>query len=132
MAAIDVAAVVAGTQDPAALAVAQGASWSERVTVERGSAAVPEPVLSAVFAQNRPAAGSIGMAVTPLDGGDEAVVLIFSARAGIPEDIPSADREQGQQLLVGEVAQAEINAFAVSVRDTAKVRVPDQILNPDL
>jgi hypothetical protein len=30
------------------------------------------------------------------------------------------------------MAQAEINAFATGARDAAKIRVPDQILNPDL
>jgi peptidyl-prolyl cis-trans isomerase D len=132
MSAIDGAAVAAGTQDPAALAMAQGASWSDRLTVERGSASVPQQILSAVFAQSRPAAGTVGTTLASLADGDEAVVLIFSATPGVPEDIPSADREQGQELLVGEIAQGEINAFAASVRGTAKVRVPDQILNPDL
>ena len=131
-AAVDTAAVAAGTQDPAALAVAQGASWTGRVSVERGSAAAPGPVISTVFAQPRPAAGSVGIARAPLDNGDEAVVLIYSASPGVPDDIPSGDREQGQEQLVGQAAQAEINAFASGARERARIRVPDQILNPDL
>jgi peptidyl-prolyl cis-trans isomerase D len=132
MAAIDVAAVAAGTQDPAALAIAQGASWSDRVSVERGSAAAPGPIVSTVFAQPRPAAGAVGIARAPLDSGDEAVVLIYSATPGDPEDIPVADREAGQAELASQAAQQEIGAFALGARSEAKVRVPDQVLNPDL
>ena len=132
MSAIDTAAVAAGTQDPAALAVAQGADWSGRVSVERGSAAVARPIVSTVFAQPRPAAGSIAVARAPLDNGDEAVVLIYSASPGDPLSIPDDERERGQQQLVGASAQQEINAFAAGARENAKVRVPDQILNPDL
>ena len=132
MAAVDVAAVAAGTQDPAALAVAQGATWNDRLSVERGSAAAPSPVISTVFAQSRPAAGAVGIARAPLGGGDEAVVLIYSATPGVPEDIPIGDRDRGQEQLAGRAAQQEINAFGSDARADAKVRVPDQILNPDL
>jgi len=132
MAAIDPAAVAAGTEDPAALAAAQGASWSDRASVERSSAEAPAAVIQTVFAESRPAAGAVGIARAPLDNGDEAVVLIYSAAPGNPEDIPIDDREQGQEQLVGQAAQAEINAFGADARDSAKVRVPDQILNPDL
>jgi len=130
--AIDGTAVAAGTQDPAAMAVAQGASWTARVSVERGSDAAPAPIVSTVFAQPRPAAGAVGVAQTPLDNGDEAVVFIYSATPGDPEDIPGGDRDAGQEQLVDQAAQAEINAFGSGARASAKVRVPDQILNPDL
>lgn len=132
MAAIDTAAIAAGTQDPAALAVAGGAVWTDRVSVERGSAAAPGPVISTVFSQPKPAAGSIAVARAPLDNGDEAVVLIYSASPGVPEDIPEAERERGQEQLVGELAEQEINAVASGARESASVRVPDQVLNPDL
>lgn len=132
MTAVDPAAIAAGTQDPEALAVAQGATWIDRISIERGSAAAPAPVMSTVFAQPRPAAGSVGVARAPLDNGDEAVVLIYSAVPGVPDDIPVADRDQGQEQLAGQAAQAEINAFGSGARENARIRVPDQVLNPDL
>jgi peptidyl-prolyl cis-trans isomerase D len=132
MSTIDSAAVALGTQDPAALAIAQGASWSDKQNVDRGSGAVPPALLSAVFAQSRPGAGSVGVTRAPLDNGNEAVVLIFSATPGVPGDIPSDEREQGQQRLVNDLATAEINAYVSGVRSSAKIRVPDQVLNPDL
>ena len=132
MAALDPAAIAAGTQDPAALAAAQGASWSDRVSVERGSTAAPGAVITTVFVEPRPAAGTVGVTRAPLDNGDEAVVIIYSAAPGNPEDIPTGDRDRGQEQLAGQAAQQEINAFSTAVRNDAKVRVPDQILNPDL
>jgi peptidyl-prolyl cis-trans isomerase D len=132
LAGLDSAAIAAGTQDPAALAAAQGASWTDRLSVERGSAAAPAPVISTVFAQARPAAGAVGIASAPLENGDEAVVLVYSALPGDPEDIPVGDRDQGQEQLAGQAAQAEINAFGSDARESARIRVPDQVLNPDL
>ena len=132
MSSIDVAAVAAGTEDPAALAAMQGATWTGPLSVERGGATAPSAIVSAVFAQSRPSPGAVGIARAALDNGDEAVVLTFSATPGNPEDIPSQDRDLGQRQLVEQLAEAEMNAFADQVRSTAKVRVPDQILNPDL
>jgi peptidyl-prolyl cis-trans isomerase D len=132
MEAIDPAAVAAGTQDPAALAVEQGAIWNDRRSVERDSAAAPGPVIATVFAQPRPGTGGVAVARASLDNGDEAVVLVYSASPGLPEDIPQAERDQGQEQLAGQLARQEINAYAADVRANAKVRVPDQILNPDL
>jgi peptidyl-prolyl cis-trans isomerase D len=129
---IDGAAVAEGTQDPAALAIAQGASWSDRQSVDRGSAQVPAALLSAVFAQARPGTGAVGVTRAPLDNGDEAVVLVFSATPGVPEDIPADERDRGQQQLVNEIGAAEINAYVSGARTNARIRVPDQILNPDL
>ena len=113
-------------------AAMQGAIWTGPLSVERGGATAPSAIVSAVFAQSRPSQGSVGITRAALDNGDEAVVLTFSAMPGNPEDIPSQDREQGQQQLVERFAEAEINAFADQARSTARVRVPDEILNPDL
>ena len=72
-----------------------------------GSAAAPSPVISTVFAEPRPAAGSVGIARAPLGAGDEAVVLVYSATPGAPDDIPIGDRDRGQEQLAGQAAQQE-------------------------
>ena len=59
-------------------------------------------------------------------------IVLKAATPGVPDDIPVADREQGQEQLAGQAAQAEINAFGSGARENARIRVPDQILNPDL
>jgi hypothetical protein len=93
---------------------------------------VPTAILQSVFARARPDAGSIDLLRSPVGSGDEAVVLLLAAEAGVPDDIPSAAREQGQEQLISLSAEAEMNAYGADARGRARVRIPDEVLDPNL
>jgi len=128
---LDTAAVLDGTLDPAELAASHGGSWNEARWVERDTADVPGEILQAVFARTRPAAGSIDVMRTRVGAGNEAVVLFLAAEAGVPDAIPSEEREQGQQQLTNLSAEAEMQGYAADARQRARVRIPDEVLEPD-
>ena len=50
----------------------------------------------------------------------------------MPDDIAIEEREQGQQQLIGLNGQAEMQGYAADARQRARVRVPDEVLDPDL
>jgi hypothetical protein len=50
----------------------------------------------------------------------------------VPDDIPSAAREQGQEQLISLSAEAEMNAYGADARGRARVRIPDEVLDPNL
>lgn len=129
---LDAAAVAAGTQDPVALAAAHGGSWNERISVDRTNTELPSAMISTIFAQARPVAGEPVVTNVPIGIDDEAVIVVFSAAAGVPDDIPSAAREQGREQLIRQLTEAELNAYVAAARAQAKVRIPDEVLNPDL
>jgi peptidyl-prolyl cis-trans isomerase D len=114
------------------LAEEQGAAWNEAQWIERDSTAVPSSIVSLVFAQQTPEAGVPAILRTGLTGGDQAVVFFTAAEPGRPEDVVAVDREQRQQEIRNIAAQIEVNAYATTVRAEARVRVPDEILDPQI
>jgi hypothetical protein len=57
---------------------------------------------------------------------------LLAAEPGVPGNIPTEEREQGQQELIRQLAQAEFNDYASDTQGRAKVQIPDGVLNPDL
>jgi peptidyl-prolyl cis-trans isomerase D len=115
----------------AELAEAHGGSWNERRWIDRRSADVPPNVVSLVFAQPKPAAGGRpAVQRTPLTSGDEAVALLFAVEPGDPANLPVEERERGQQDLADFATEIELGAYAAEARRRAKVRVPEQVLDP--
>jgi peptidyl-prolyl cis-trans isomerase D len=129
---LDAAAVLDGSQVPAELAAAHGGSWNEARWVERDSVDVPVSILQSVYARARPAPASIDLLRAPVGAVDEAVVLLTAAEPGLPENIPTEERDNGQQQLISLNAEMEMNAYAAEARRRATVRVPDEVLDPDL
>jgi hypothetical protein len=110
-----------------------GGTWNAPVWVGRTEAsAVPSAILSRALSEPRPAVGTIPTLRVPVGSYDEAVVLLLAAERGVPADIPTEEREAGQQELVQQIAQAEFNDYANDTQARAKVQVPDGVLNPDL
>lgn len=128
---LDTEAVAAGTQDPAELAAAHGGSYNAARWIERNATTVPAAIARISFSQAKPAADAIAVLQTPVGTGDRAVVLLSAAEAGVPDNIPSDEREQGQQQLIAQIAQTEIDTYASDVREQASVRIPDDVLEPN-
>jgi peptidyl-prolyl cis-trans isomerase D len=129
---LDTAAIADGSLDPAELAASHGGSWNEARWVERDDVETPAEILQSIFARSRPAAGSVETLRVPVGVGDEAVVLLSGVQAGVPDEIASEEREQGQQQLIGLSAEAEMQGYAADARQRARVRVPDEVIDPDL
>ena len=131
--ALDVEAVVAQTQDPVALAEEHGGSWNEATWVERNVLGnVPSAILNRVLSESRPPVGTVPVFSVPIGSYDEAVVLMLDVEPGIPANIPTEEREAGQEELALQAGQIEFNAYARDARQRATVQVPDSVLNPDL
>lgn len=114
------------------LAAEHGATWNPLAWIERDSTNVAASIVRVVFSQPPPEPGEPSVLRTGLSGGDEAVVLLNRVEPGRPEDISVTEREQQQEQLRQIAAGNEINAFATDARAEASIRVPDQILDPDL
>jgi peptidyl-prolyl cis-trans isomerase D len=112
------------------LAAESGAAWNPPQWIQRDSTAVSSTIVSLVFAQQQPKGEMPEVLRTGVGGGDQAVVLFTAAEAGRPEDVVVAEREQRQQLLSDMAGGMEVNAYAADARSTAKVRIPDEVLNP--
>lgn len=119
--------LVAGAES---LAADSGAAWNPPQWIQRDSTEVSSTIASLVFAQQKPEGEMPELLRTGVGGGDQAVVLFTAAEAGRPEDVVVAEREQRQQLLSDMAGGMEINAYAADARSSAKVRVPDEVLNP--
>jgi peptidyl-prolyl cis-trans isomerase D len=117
--------------DPAELAAARSGTWMPAAWVERTDAAVPTEVLSAAFGMPK-TTGAPQREIVVLANGGQAVIVLTGVEAGEPTSMSQAERDQRQQQLADQAARAELTGYVGSVRDTATVRIPDDILNPPL
>jgi hypothetical protein len=51
---------------------------------------------------------------------------------GEPTSMTQDERDQRQRQLADQAARAEFTGYVGTIRDTATVRIPDDILNPPL
>ena len=124
------AAVQQGS-DPVEQAAAHNGVWMAATWVMRTDAAVPTEVLSAAFGMPKTGAGPQREIIALANGG-QAVIVLTGIEAGEPTSMSQEERDQRQQQLADETAGAELRSYAGNVRDTATVRIPDDILNPPL
>lgn len=115
-----------------ALAEEHGATWVERHWIERTGSDDPTEIVRVVFAQPKPESGRAIRQRVPLSGGDSALVLVYDVEPGQPEDFSVEEREQLREQLADLAAQAELEAYVRDVRARATVRIPDEVLNPQL
>jgi peptidyl-prolyl cis-trans isomerase D len=116
-----------------ALAAEHGGSWTAPTFVGRDSTLAPPSVISLAFAQPRPADGDrMSLLRAFVGNGDEAVVVLTRAQAGLPEDVAPAEREQRQAEFAELSSTFEMNAYAADARARASVRVPEEVLDPQL
>ena len=100
--------------------------------VMRTDSAVPTEVLSAAFGMPKTAAGVPQREIVALANGGQAVIVLTGVEAGEPTSMTQAERDQRQQQLADQAARADLTGYAGNVRDTATVRIPDDILNPPI
>jgi peptidyl-prolyl cis-trans isomerase D len=116
--------------DPAESAAARGGVWNPAMWITRTDAAVPTEVLSAAFGLPKTDAAAPRREIVALAGGGQAVIVLTGVEAGEPESMTQEEREQRRQQLADQAARAELTGYAGSIRESADVRVPDEILKP--
>ncbi|MDX1562107.1 MAG: SurA N-terminal domain-containing protein [Gammaproteobacteria bacterium] len=117
-------------EQAAELAATLGGTWNERRWTRRVNETLPQELLSLAFGQTKPAEGQVVTLQTPLGTGDFAVLMLLGVEPGVPEEVPSQERESGQQDLRQFYAELETNLYAAEVRARADVRIPDAVLEP--
>jgi hypothetical protein len=100
--------------------------------VMRTDANVPTEVLSAAFGMPKAAPGTPQRQTIALANGGQAVIVLTGVEAGEPTSMTQDERDQRLQQLADQAARAELTGYAGNVRDSATVRIPDEILNPPL
>ena len=67
-----------------------------------------------------------------LANGGQAVIILTGVEAGEPSTMTQEERDQRQRQLADQAARAELTGYAGNLRDSAEVRIPEDILNPPL
>ena len=118
--------------DPAELAATSGGTFTAATWVTRTDDAVPTEVLSAAFGMPKTAAGVAQRETVALANGSQAVLVVTGVQAGEPAAMTQSERDQRQRQLADQAARADLTGYAGNVRESATVRIPDDILNPPL
>jgi peptidyl-prolyl cis-trans isomerase D len=118
--------------DPAELATASGGTFMPAAWVTRTDATVPTEVLSAAFGMPKTAAGVAQREIIALANGGQAVIVVTGVEAGEPATMTQSERDQRQRQLADQAARADLTAYAGNVRESATVRIPEEILNPPI
>jgi peptidyl-prolyl cis-trans isomerase D len=120
----------ASSRDPAALAESHGGTWNSTRWVQRTDPSVPTELLATAFSVLEPLPADGVRQLVPLASGDGAVLLLSGVERGNPESMSIAERDQRQRQLAEDAALSEMTGYAADVRDRARVRIPDAVLNP--
>jgi peptidyl-prolyl cis-trans isomerase D len=116
--------------DPAARAEAHGGQWSAAAWVTRTDTNVPTEVLSSAFGMPKATADAPQRQRVALANGGQAVVVLTGVEAGEPATMSQEERDQRQRQLADQAARAEFAGYLGNVRQSADVRIPDDVLNP--
>ncbi|HWN38632.1 MAG TPA: SurA N-terminal domain-containing protein [Gammaproteobacteria bacterium] len=116
--------------DPAARAAAHGGMWNAPAWVTRTDANVPTEILSSAFGLPKADAAAPQRESVALASGGQAVIILSGVKAGEPESMTNDEREQRRQQLANQAARAELTGYVGNLRAEAKVRIPDEVLNP--
>jgi peptidyl-prolyl cis-trans isomerase D len=122
-------AAAAPASPAAALAAQHGGTFIAPKWVERSNPEVPPQIIAAAFSLTPPK-DAIARDSVRLSTGDQAVLFVAGVKLGTPETLTDTQRDQARQEMAQSVGSAELGAYATTVRDEAKVRVPDQVLEP--
>jgi hypothetical protein len=125
------AAIEQQGSDPAELAATHGGTWMPAAWITRTDETVPTEVLSAAFAMPK-TTGAPQREIIALANGGQAVIVLTGVEPGEPTSMTQAERDQRLEQLADQTAQAELGGYVGNVRETATVRIPDEILNPPL
>ena len=126
-AAADAVKKLQGGADPAVTFKSLNATAAAPAWVGRGDPQLPVQIRDAAFAAPAPA-GKPAYSVVPLDSGDVAILAISGVRPGAPGANSANDQKQAQQYVERE-RQAEIAAYQLELRRTAKIQRNDAVFN---
>lgn len=124
------AGVEAPGADAAKLAVQQSGTWTAPALVERTNGTIPTEVLARAFALEKPAKGEVKREHVALADGSHAVLVLSAVQTGVPDNVPQTERDQRQRQLADQAANAELTGYVGTLRERAKVRIPDDVLEP--
>ena len=116
--------------DPVERAAAHNGRWNAATWIMRTDATVPTEVLSAVFGMPKATSSTPQRERIALANGGQAVVVLTGVEAGEPATMSQEERDQRQRQLADQAARAELTGYVGNLRDTADVRIPDDVLNP--
>ena len=88
--------------------------------------------MSAAFGMPKTAAGAAQREIIALANGGQAVIVAHRRRGRRAGDDDAEERDQRQRQLADQAARAELTGYAGNVRESATVRIPEEILNPPL
>jgi peptidyl-prolyl cis-trans isomerase D len=131
-ASVGAASAAISAADPAALAAAHGGVWNAPRRVERNAADIPAELLGVAFGAAAPLPPEGIRQVVPMASGDAAVLVLSAVAPGDPETVPLEQRDRQQVQLIQEGAISELTGYAADVRARATVRIPEEVLDPQL
>lgn len=105
--------------DAVTLAKSNGAAYTAPAFVTRNQQGIPAPVLDAAFA----ASGSGSSSVVPLEGGDQAVVIVGTVKPGAVAGLQDSQRQAALRELSREDGASEYAAYIAYLRSQAKIKI---------
>ena len=93
---------------------------------------MPLEVVGRVFSLAPPPAGVPTWDSVSLATGDEAVFALYEVVPGAAEDIPRETRDEQQRQLGQQAAVYELAGYVAALRNAARVRIPQEVLEPVL
>jgi hypothetical protein len=98
----------------------------------RNDAQVPAELVGVAFGAAVPVPAEGIVEIVPMASGDHAVLALYAVAPGDPETIPLGQRDQQQLALTQESGLSDLTGYAADVRARATVRIPDEVLDPQL
>jgi peptidyl-prolyl cis-trans isomerase D len=118
--------------DPTERATAHSGTFNAATWVTRTDMTIPTEVLSAAFGMPKADSAAPQRELIALANGGQAVIILTGVEAGEPSSMTQEERDQRQAQLADQAARAEITSYAGNVRNSADVRIPDDVLNPPI
>lgn len=116
--------------DLEALAVSLGGEWNPPIWIQRTDNTLPAQLVATAYRLGKPQADSPIIEPVPLASGDFAVLQLTNVEPGDVEAVTDEERDAAARQLSEQAAMFELTGYAGEVRDEARVRIPDQVLNP--
>ena len=117
-------------EDLEALAVSLGGEWNPPAWIQRTDSTLPAQLVATAFRLGKPQADVPITEPVPLASGDFAVLLLANVESGDLEAVTEEERDAAARQLTDQAAMFELTGYAGEIRDDARVRIPDQVLNP--
>ncbi len=117
-------------EDLEALAVSLGGTWNPPTWIQRTDNALPAQLVATAYRLGKPQADAPIIEPVPLASGDFAVLRLTNVEPGDLDAVTEEERDAAARQLTDQAAMFELTGYAGEIRDDARVRIPDQVLNP--